>query len=521
MSECAEVINNLVAKEISFSEFLEAYNMKPAPEHIFRFFQVFLREYYKEINANGFKVSPSNRIHYLETRNEALEAKVRQYRDEFSKIKTYEDEAFKRVVGALPEYTKSALKLQAFWRGLKIRNNLPRIVAGFRKNMIKKNFNPNEKIVNDIKLALGKLNLTLENAYRACDVGGDGIITTEEFSRFLQKLKLRLPQRTIFKFIEILDNNFSGNIERDEFYDCLDAFSVASENHFMKGEPYSIRVLRKFKELSDSLNFNIIQFFQKSENKNEIPTDFFLKAVKKEFDLVDQELQALSSIFDPAKIGCIYYTDFLTAMNNKSISSNKVLKEHVTEKPPVAHPSFEKSFSVSSEKNPIIEKFLETLKIYGLDPLGVFRFVSKNQTDRISSQDFLNGLKKLVPDITSQISEEELTLVIPNPLTIKLVNSMVENNNMDSVRSQEGQYWFTRFELLCEKHSITLQIIFTGSDFNKDHKVSFEDLAQGLEILFKNELTQSECVMVLNAFKIEPEKAYSFKEFYNKMKSFT
>ena len=298
MSECAEVIGNVVAKEIGYSEFLEAYGVRPAPEQVYRFFQVFLREFYREITENGFKVSPSNRIRYLETRNEALEAKVRQYREEFSKIKTYEAEAFKRVIGDLPEYTKSALRLQAFWKGVKIRNNLPKIVAGFRKNFVKKSLNPNEKIVSDVKLALGKLNLTLENAYRACDVGGDGVVTTEEFSRFLQQLKLKLPQRTIFKFIEILDNNYSGNIERDEFYDCLDAFSAASENHFMKGEPYSIRVLRKFKELSESLNFNIVSFFQKSENKNEIPTDFFLKTVKNEFDLVDQELQSLSTSFD-------------------------------------------------------------------------------------------------------------------------------------------------------------------------------------------------------------------------------
>lgn len=520
MSHCDEVITNIVAREMKFSDFLTTYNQKSIPEHIYHFFQLFLKEYQKELSFNSFKISPSNRIHFLETRNETLEAKVRQYREEFEKIKSYEEEAHKNIMKQLPQFTKSALKLQAYWRGLKVRSNLPKIVAAIQRNRIKRNLNPNEQVLFSIKNALNKLNLTLENAYRACDVGGDGIITTEEFSRFLQKLKLNLPQRTILRFIEILDNNYSGNIERDEFYDCLDAFSVSSENHFMKGEPYSIRVLKKFIDLSDSSNFNIFTHFKNSENKNEILTTDLLKIIKKQFDLAEQELQALASVFDPARSGYINYSDYIATVNNKSLSSSKVIKEATIQNPPPSLPNFEKSLSISSEKNPIIENFIQILKIYGLDPLSVFRFASKNSSDRISSQDFFVGLRKLVPDIFSQISEEELTLVIPNPLTIKIVNLMVENNSQ-SARSEENEYWFKRYEMLCEKHSVTLQVLFTGSDSDGDYKVGFEDLKQGLLKVFKNDLTQSECVMVLNAFKIEPDKSYSFKEFYNKMKNIT
>jgi hypothetical protein len=72
---------------------------------------------------------------------------------------------------------------------------------------------------------------------------------------------------------------------------------------------------------------------------------------------------------------------------------------------------------------------IDILKIYGLDAPGVFRFSNKMQADRISSQDFLAGLKKLIPDIFSLISEEELTIIIPNPLNQKIVSLMVDSNN--------------------------------------------------------------------------------------------
>ena len=60
--------------------------------------------------------------------------------------------------------------------------------------------------------------------------------------------------------------------------------------------------------------------------------------------------------------------------------------------------------------------------------MAVFRFANKEHADRISAQDFFSALKKLVPSIFETISEEEITMVVPNPLTHKVVEMMMDSN---------------------------------------------------------------------------------------------
>jgi Ca2+-binding EF-hand superfamily protein len=325
MVDTQEVIQDVVAQQLSFEAFTSRYKLKPSGEKVYDFFQNFLTTFHSELvkaSKSGkavFQVSPNNRIKFLETRNENLEDLLKKYKEEEKKIKSYESESLKRVMISLPKMVTSAIKIQAFWRGIKTRYRLPKIVASVKRHP-KRQMNFNEKVVFDVKIALSKIYLTLENAYRACDVGGDGIVTTEEFKRFLEKLRLKVGKNTIMQFIEILDENCSGSIERDEFYDCLDAFAVASENHFAYGEPYSRRILRKFKQLINENKVNVFEMFHKNQRTDQMSVDDFFDNLKRKFELLSREVQALTVLFDPGRTGFIKFFEYNSVLESVSVS---------------------------------------------------------------------------------------------------------------------------------------------------------------------------------------------------------
>ena len=329
MVSTQDVIECVVAQNMSFADFTVRFEVRAnQPARIYLFFQELLRQYVNELSKSGFSVSPSNRIRYLETRNEFLEEKVEEYNHMQKKIKSYESQSMKEVFGKLNDLSKSAVKIQSIWRGLKTRWNLPKIAASYKRHHPIRQMNAQEKVVFEVKSSLNKINLTLEHAYRACDVGGDGIVTTEEFSRFLHQLNIKLSSRTINKFIEILDENCSGSIERLEFYDCLDAFSVASENHHAYGKTYSKRVLKKFRSLVQASGLDLFAIFQQSDYKDHMRIEELLDKLSGKFQLLSREIQALNLILDPSLTGIIRFVDLNKTMLVDSDSEGEAGQEN-------------------------------------------------------------------------------------------------------------------------------------------------------------------------------------------------
>ena len=65
--------------------------------------------------------------------------------------------------------------------------------------------------------------------FRAADKQQVNQITVDEFRILLQKLKLGLTGSQISRIVYICDEDCSGTIRKDEFYDCLAAYEVNQE----------------------------------------------------------------------------------------------------------------------------------------------------------------------------------------------------------------------------------------------------------------------------------------------------
>lgn len=80
--------------------------------------------------------------------------------------------------------------------------------------------------------------LTLEHCFRAADLDDDGIVLYEDFTTFLKRLNAGLTQSQFSRLLLILDEDCSGKLERQEFYNALAAYGVATEHHRGQARTY-------------------------------------------------------------------------------------------------------------------------------------------------------------------------------------------------------------------------------------------------------------------------------------------
>lgn len=67
--------------------------------------------------------------------------------------------------------------------------------------------------------------------FRAADKDSAGTVLVDDFRIFLSKLKLGLSHSQISRLMFLCDEDCSGVIRKDEFYNCLAAYEVNEETN--------------------------------------------------------------------------------------------------------------------------------------------------------------------------------------------------------------------------------------------------------------------------------------------------
>ena len=75
-----------------------------------------------------------------------------------------------------------------------------------------------------------KCQMNPEGFFRACDTMYKQNVAVEDFKHKVKELNLGLDDRTLSKLVQILDEDFNGDISLDEYYFALDAFNCRTES---------------------------------------------------------------------------------------------------------------------------------------------------------------------------------------------------------------------------------------------------------------------------------------------------
>jgi calpain len=65
--------------------------------------------------------------------------------------------------------------------------------------------------------------------FRAADTEGLCMVKVEDFRLFLGRVRLGLSQSQITMIVRILDEDCSGIVKKDEYYDTLSAYGINEE----------------------------------------------------------------------------------------------------------------------------------------------------------------------------------------------------------------------------------------------------------------------------------------------------
>jgi Ca2+-binding EF-hand superfamily protein len=537
-SELIIIAEDIVSKNFDFHQFCTEYKTLLDPEKnrkdltaesVYKFMFSMIKTLI--INSLKTNTTPSNKSRYMINRNEFLESENARLAKEIYNMQAREPQ---NLIQNLSKYLASATKIQAAWRGFKLRSNLKPIINSLRKNK-KKYQSSSQKSLISVKAAIETLNLTFEDCYRASDKNNDGVVTTEEYTNFLFKLKLKVPRGVIIKAIEMLDENCTGSIERDEFYESLECYGIDSEDHESQQVPYLHRVLTKFYKKCEELNLDFISIFRSCTTTDKASADALLKSIQNSLGLLNRESNYLIRRLDLDHTGLVSLSDYMNLFNQNFLTlrpktqaiimtSDILQKEKTQENPSVketqpvlSNKKSEESKPENIQKKLACHKFLEVLDKYSLDPIGLFRFSNKTKSNSITLKQYFSGLQKLIPDFEKSFSYEELCNILPENINKQILDNLFPLNEKIDETSNYSSYWIKRFNTLASKKNINTQILFASADMDKDGLIAKEDFENTLNQIFGKEFSVSEIDNIAQSYGIEDKKTYDYKNFYNLM----
>ena len=221
-----------------------------------------------------------------------------------------DQEVHGKMLKHISKWQRAATKIQASWKGRCARAQyLKQIQAHIQKLYIVKS-TPDHVLLKKICQMLKKSRLTLEECYRAADLDSDGVVSCEEFSRFLSKLKLDLSSYELSRLIAILDDDMSGKLENQEFYETLAAYRVISDTSRVKG--LSRQVLQRFLESVNSRDLDPESIFNSCDvNGDGRVSVEELGKLSKSMGMKKREILVLMEVLDSDHSGLITKEEFL------------------------------------------------------------------------------------------------------------------------------------------------------------------------------------------------------------------
>jgi Ca2+-binding EF-hand superfamily protein len=296
------------------------------------------------------------------------------------RMKNIDEEVRGKMMADLPTWQKAAIKIQSNWRRHQASKNYLKLIQKAQTSKEKMRKTSNFALFQKFSGLLKQKKLTLEECFRASDINGDKIVTCEEFSRFLSKLKLGVQAVELSRLIEILDEDLSGKLESQEFYEILAAYQVISDTSKVKG--YSRQVLDKFLQLMKERGVTSEALFNSCgpDEKDTVNLEE-LRKVCSGFGLIKRELMVLVDLLDVDGNGVINRHEFMTKLREEE-SLFKV--------------EIEKSTSTMPRN---ISSVISTIESSGMTLTKAFDLIHFPESGRVKISYISGSFAKLFPNV--------------------------------------------------------------------------------------------------------------------------
>lgn len=228
----------------------------------------------------------------------------------YQRHKAIDEEVKSSMLQEIPKWQKAATRIQALWKGKKARQNYLKLIKVHAESLFKSKQTPEHQLLKHLLQVLKKSKLTLEECYRAADFDSDGTVSCEEFSRFISKLKLNISTYELTRLIAILDDDMSGRLESQEFYETLAAYHVITDTSKVKG--YNGQVVNRFVDCVKSRNLDVDAVFNSCDinGDGEISMEELANLLKS-LGLKKREIIVLEEVLDSDRSGVVSWDEFL------------------------------------------------------------------------------------------------------------------------------------------------------------------------------------------------------------------
>lgn len=167
--------------------------------------------------------------------------------------------------------------------------------------------NTNEYVLQMALKAASKIGLNMEMIFRAADKDHMNLIAVSDFKIFLQNIGFNLTKSQLSRFLFLLDEDCSGIITRDEYYDTLGAYEVNREQHKRgTGRSYDQDCLILYGFYLKQENMEVEQSWNLCDkaSKGKITYKEFFTFLDSDFkeQMKDREKYALASLLDYKKM---------------------------------------------------------------------------------------------------------------------------------------------------------------------------------------------------------------------------
>lgn len=171
------------------------------------------------------------------------------------------------------------------------------------------------------KKLMKKCQMTPEGFFRSCDVMYKQSVPVDDFKYKVKELNLGMDERSLSKLVQILDEDFNGDISLDEFYFALDAFNCRTESESpFDSDPtfvsYTNRSIYKLVKAMRGRMMGMEELFRMIDMSNDgfIDIGEMQDVVKIFDDFKIKELNAIHSFFDIDNNGVIDQEEFYQQM---------------------------------------------------------------------------------------------------------------------------------------------------------------------------------------------------------------
>lgn len=288
-----------------------------------------------------------------------------------------------KMIQEIPAWQKAAVKIQTMWRGRRARKNYMKLVEQNLGNRKKIRMSSERALLGKFVNLLKMKKLSLEDCFRAADLDGDKIVSCEEFTKFLCKLKLGVEGLELARLIEILDQDLSGKLESQEFYETLAAYRVISDTSIIKG--YNSQVLSKLQNIMKEKSLSPEDLFRSCDldNSNTIETKE-LEKVLKGLGLFKREILIIDDIMEKNDSGFIEKSEFL-----RKIKAEESFFKLETEKSTLSMP-----------KN--VSSILSTIEASGISLSKAFDLIHFPESGKVQISYIAGAFSKLFPTVNKE-----------------------------------------------------------------------------------------------------------------------